>query len=644
MPAHWPVAPLFAGAALVLGCRRHRPVREWLLDAYLFGAWMAVIAASILSVLQQLDSPRAWTGAGAAALLTAVLWRARTGRDVQGGTPADSSSVRRARPLLVVLAAAAATAIVCNLVLMMGTAPGSWDSLSYHLPRMALSLQRHAFDIGPTNYWAQESHPIGSTAMLVLTSVASAHNEHAVAAWQMAGWIVAALAVFAIARELDASPPAAGFAALLFAVLPQAIVQAPSAGNDMVLAAVTGAAAHALLAYLRHGRRRDAARLAAACGLGLAIKLSFVCQLAMLASIPVVMLLASPRDSARRSLHLALGAGLALMLSVIVALPAGYISNLQRWGSIIGPPAAVAAHTFDSQTPGQRAANGTRNVVRLATDFISLDGMPRVTPVLRAQSWIRRGVAALVGWPSLGIASEKGVRASFLPDRPAFAAEAHSFWGIAGLLLLWPSALIALARGTPERRAFAAAALVFLAAQAFSGPYDPFRGRFFLSAAIVVAPLTTDWLERRGRLTRLYLVVAVVLTVVSALGSALFRTGAPLLTVPTRGAIYESVLSQDRAAQLARQRPGYAAALRRYEQLVPGDAIVADMLPPYSFEYVLWGPRLGRTILPVAGRAPGDAAFARAQYLLFSTDRLAPERGDVRLGEDWWLRTLAHAR
>ena len=49
-------------------------------------------------------------------------------------------------------------------------------------------------------------------------------------------------------------------AALLFAILPQTITQAPTAGNDMVLAAVTGIAAHALLAYLRHARLSDAAR------------------------------------------------------------------------------------------------------------------------------------------------------------------------------------------------------------------------------------------------------------------------------------------------------------------------------------------------------------------------------------------------
>jgi len=182
---------------------------------------------------------------------------------------------------------------------------------------------------------------------------------------------------------------------------------------------------------------------------------------------------------------------------------------------------------------------------------------------------------------------------------------------------------------------------VFLAAQAFSGPYDPFRGRYFLSAAVLVAPLTTDWFERRGRFTRAWLAAAILLTVFSALGAALFRTGAPLVTARARGTVYESLLLKDRATQTTRQRPTYAPAVRRYEEMVPAGAIVADMLPPDSFEYLLWGPRLGRTIVPVAGRALGDAVFSRAQYLVFTPDLLPPAAGDVLLGEDWWLRMLA---
>jgi hypothetical protein len=258
--------------------------------------------------------------------------------------------------------------------------------------------------------------------------------------------------------------------------------------------------------------------------------------------------------------------------------------------------------------------------------------------VLHSQALIRRGVGAVVAWPRLGIASASGTRAAFLVDRPVFAAEAHSFWGPAGILLVWPAAFVVLWKGTPERRALAVGAVVFLLAQAFSGPYDPFRGRYFLSSAIVVAPLVADWLRPRGIAT-LFIAVAVVLTAAAGVGAALFRSGAPLVTV-TSGPTYASIFSQDRAAQLTRQRPAYADAARRYEQFVPPDAVVADLLDADSFEYILWGPRLGRTILPVGNRSLNDAAFAKARYLVFATDRLAPRDGDILLGADWWLRML----
>jgi hypothetical protein len=75
MPAHWPVAPLFVGAALLLGWRRERLAREWLLDTYLAGAWITIAAACALSALQRLDSAAAWAVTGALALTVAAVFK-----------------------------------------------------------------------------------------------------------------------------------------------------------------------------------------------------------------------------------------------------------------------------------------------------------------------------------------------------------------------------------------------------------------------------------------------------------------------------------------------------------------------------------------------------------------------------------------
>jgi len=606
-------------------------MRERVLDGYLAAVWITILAASALSSLELLHAIGGWACAAAA---TAVVIRAIPAAKPDEAARSSSVLPGASRSVLLVLIASAAIAVVCNLVLIAGTAPASWDALSYHLPRLALSLQRHSFDVGPVNFWAQQAHPIGGTALLAAASVLSGHSERALAIWQMAGWAVAAVSVYAIARDTGSSSNESLSAALLFGLLPQAIVQAPTAGNDMVLAALTGIAVQALLAYLAHGHGRDAVRLTLACGAGFAIKLSFVCQLAMLIALAALVVVARRRFRAAPAVAAAVG------IAIAIAAPFGYIANVRRWGTIVGPPAAVTAHTFAAEATGDRIASGTINIVRLATDFVSLDGLPRVEPVLRAQSMLRHGVAALIAPAGSPIASTRGTRAGFLVDRPAFAAETHSFWGLAGMVLLWPAAIVALVRGSPERRALAGSAFVFLLAQAFSGPYDPFRGRYFLSAAIVVAPLAGEWLTHRSGVARTYGLMCVLLTALTALGASVFRTGAPLVAAQARGAEYASILSRDRAAQLTRQRPVYAEAVRHYEELVPSDAIVADMLPPDAFEYVLWGPRLERTILPVGNRSPMDPTFSRAQFLVFSPDRLPPVAGDVLLGADWWLRRL----
>jgi hypothetical protein len=624
-------ALIFAAAGGLLVWRTNDGASD--ASARLFVGLACAIAASggVLSLFHELGSPIAWSLVGM--VVMAVAWHVPSPEPIDpGGTAALATRPDAvARLAIAVLGATAAIATIANAVMIVATAPGAWDALTYHLPRMALAVQNGAYWDGPVNFWAQIAHPTYSTALFVFSAVMSAHNEHASAIWQFAAALIAAGCVRRIARLCGAPEPACWAAALLFLVIPQTIVQGAVVGNDLLLAAITAFAVERVLRFGRDDRRSHLVWIALATGLGLGMKLSFVCQIATLGL--VAALCAPTRRRAAMPL-------VALAVGVLLALPSGYLTNLRRWGSIVGPPVAQATHTFAHMTFGARAHETILNTIRFATDFVSLDGMPRVSPVLAVQHALRQIVMRPVDAVGIDLSTRAGVPGTFIRDRPAFALESHSYWGIAGLLLIIPAVLIsAISRERGPTRALAWGTLGFLVVQAASGPYDPFRGRYFLSAATLATPLAAMWFAGGRPLRRAFVMAAVTLSAVTGVSSSLLRTAAPLISVRYRGAEYQSILSRDRADQLARNRREYAPAIRALEATVPANATVAIALPPGSFEYPFFGPHLQRVVRPVGG--DGSVEAAPEPFLVFSDARRTPRPGDVHLGVDWWLSAAA---
>lgn len=326
----------------------------------------------------------------------------------------------------------------------------------------------------------------------------------------------------------------------------------------------------------------------------------------------------------------------ALALSgLIFAAPAGYIENWQIYGHPVGPEYVRRLHAFEGESFGSVARYGTRNFVRFGFEFLSLDGLPPYGDIYTVQQSLRRWPRAATLRLGLNLETPAATRAPFDYDKRPTAHEDGSYWGIFGFALLGPAALLALlvVLRPPAARALAAAGLLFWMAQAFSGPYDPWRGRYFIVAGVFVAPLAADLVTRRlPGLLKVYLVVVVLLGCLSALSAVLGRAN----SVP------EEVYGMDRAGQLTRNRRNYTEPVRRFETAVPPTATVAVYLGEDMFEYPLFGEGLTRRLLPVNPFDRGPQPIPpEADYLLYSSalydDRLPADR---HLGEDWYLRDL----
>jgi hypothetical protein len=185
-------------------------------------------------------------------------------------------------------------------------APNNWDSMTYHLARVAHWIQNRSVDIYPTNISRQITLGPGAEYLLLVAQVV-ADSDRLANFLQLACWVLITLAAPSLARLAGAPTRIARWAAPLVASAPMVVLQATSTQNDLV-SAVMGVAIIAAATPFLHGRRAcwgwsDVAALAVAGAAAVLVK-----PLVVVALSPVVIValagavrgaVAGPRRGAR---------------------------------------------------------------------------------------------------------------------------------------------------------------------------------------------------------------------------------------------------------------------------------------------------------------------------------------------------------
>lgn len=621
---------------------RPAPLGESCSRLFVFATGTIVVCGYAASALGRLNDPLVWT-ASASAVLVAVIAIGvafpASGRPAPPQIPREGPPSRFERMVLAPMAIVTAVTGLLNAAVLIFTAPRAWDGLTYHVARVAYYLQHRSMAFYDANYWAQVVHPRNSAVLSLHAYLVSGGNERVASIWQLLAYWTCVVVVYGIAIEIGSTRRQAAFTAMLFAVLTASLMQAAAADNDMILAAYAGITVYSLLRYRSDPRPRHLATASGASALALGTKAVFAVNAPLLVAAAIDGLAHAPRPRSRAWLQLA-AFGVAALL--VFTVPSGYVTMFRLFGNALGPASVRTEHTFEGYDAATAVRYGAKNVLRFGVDFLSLDGLPRVTIVNRAQRLLRAVPAHII--PRLGVDLEEpgGARTTFLYDRIASAHEVHSYWGVLGFTLVWASVMAA-AFGRRVRsgaRLLAWMTIGFLVLQAFSSLYDPWRGRYFITAAIFAAPVAGRWLAAKHPLARAYLVLVIWIGCVSAITAVVFHSNGVLVSVDYGGA-HPSLFRLDRTGQMMANRTSYEDAVRRFDAIVPADAVVAVLLEPASFEYPLFGRGLTRRLIPInsfrSGRQPVPSD---AEYLVFGSGLEPPRSGDVHLGSDWYLRPL----
>jgi hypothetical protein len=403
--------------------------------------------------------------------------------------------------LLVGLGLLVAVELGYVLALAVFTPPNGLDGLQYHLTRAVLWIQAGA--VGPIgdatdariNEFQPDAEIVQGATMLLSRSV------RWVGLVQFIALLASMLAIYGLAGRIGLDRRKAVFGALLFATLPVVALQASTAENDVVVAALVASAAFFVLG-------RTGAELSLAC---LAVALLVGTKVTGVLALPVLVCLAVLSHHGRRLvLLLAAGVGAVLVggawLGVNISAGNGLFGrqgDAQRADLDSGLAVAARAtrHAIEAfELPG--AVGRDRFLYLLAAVVLAGVGIVRRQPSVAAFGAALTALPLLVlpaeaalhsiywhGWELVGY--EKALELGASRDS-TLASEGHSWYGPVGLALTL--AALALTLQSARRRrvpwvavVLAAAPFVFLLGSSLAIEYDALHGRLMMGGVALSA-------------------------------------------------------------------------------------------------------------------------------------------------------------
>ena len=367
-----------------------------------------------------------------------------------------------------------------TLLVALRTPPQTWDSLNYHMARVAHWAQMVAVQPYATGIEVQNSMPPGP-GMLVLQLYVLASSDALV---NLVGWasvILSGVGASLIAAQLGAGRKGQLLAALVALTIPMAIVQASTTMTDAVLALWLVILASELLAFQTQRREEQLWYVCLAAGLSILSKQTSYAFLLPFAVCTLVLLVKKmPWSRVVRW-------GLTAVLLVGMLNAGTFARSQATYGSPLGPTDRIENHANGFLTPAGFLSILSRNLtMHLGTPSPYVNKAIAVTVI---------GLHDLIGLdvndPRTTAFSEYKVRITSTHEDTA-GNGLHVLLILAFLLMLalrwthWP--------GTVRTLSLTAGSGYLLFSLLYQ--WQIYGGRLQLPAFLLFAPLLGWWLER----------------------------------------------------------------------------------------------------------------------------------------------------
>ncbi|RYU97433.1 hypothetical protein [Emticicia agri] len=537
----------------------------------------------------------------------------------------------------ILLLAVFITAII-NLIISFVTFPNEWDSMTGHLVKCAYYLQNGNMDRLQGTTWTIDFYPNSlPTLQLFFYHVLGEKGFKVI--HYLSYWFFA-LSSYGIAYKISKNFIASLFVGLITLLLPTALVQATTTETDIVLSAYLGILAYTLFSFKQKPTPLNIILIALIAGVWIGHKVTFL--LIAPAAFAVAIYTVLRKKEFYKNINLFVS---SFLISIaIYVLPTGYIGNIKEvgkfsLGSLSAPPMVMKWHGVEEYTGKEKIKNIALNIGRYSSDFLNLDGL-RSTDIGKKINDIFRYIPdKILG--SLPIEGEKFTVVSYFSfDHPIRFYIERPYWGIISFGMVLPVALILFYHAIRNYRTITtiqksllilvAASLLHFLSLSYSAPYDPIKARYFLNMAVWCMPLLAAFyvLSEKHKIWQYWQLLCCLVVGVSAVCSILFTRVHPIFTE-------RNIFNMSRMEQVTIARPDIYEAYKRFDELVPKNAIVAlgTQQEHEDFEYPLWGEEFKRKLIPIHPfRSRVKPIPAEAEYLFYSKGVLPYQQGDIALG------------
>lgn len=570
--------------------------RSFLRSALVLGGYMllATEGLSLFAAITKASLTAAWllpTGLSAGWL----FWRVRTKGAIQLPRWQRPEGVLDTIILVSGVAILAVTAVVAWV-----SPPNTWDSLAYHMARVAHWAQDHSLAPFATGNERQNlMAPAAEIGMLQLYVLAGGDRLVNFVEWfAMLGSVIG---VTRIAKDLGATRLGQSWAAIFVLTLPMGIAQASSTMTDYVLGFWLVCLASELVGLVRRQvRKADYVLLGLGAGLAINTKPTAFAYLLPFALAVVVVLIR--KEGLTRLILPSL-----ITVALVLAVNAGYFTrNTELYGNPLGSGERISAHANEVVDWRVFVSNVLRNAsLHLGTPNAYVNKGIALA-IIKIHEWIgidptdprtSAHVAFRVRPPSLNEAKAGNV------------AQAYLILAAVGLALWKRRSLDPLALG------LASVVLATFLVLSLTFKFTIFGSRYQLPFFVLIAPFVASVLVKSipsvwVRLTALGLVVACVPWLIGL---------DPRPLIPPKGSTEPSILTTPRESLYFVLDPSAQEPYREMAAAIRGAncSSVGIMLSGGAAEYPIWvllgAPRADLTIETiVAGTA--SARFSKDDF------------------------------
>lgn len=369
--------------------------------------------------------------------------------------------------------------LLLNLCIVLILPPHNHDSLAYQIPRIFGYLSQENYEIFRTNYWAQVTHPHGATSLYIWLWKGTGYLP-LLQMFSLLSLLVLSISSFHIMELISANSNVKYFSLVANLFIVETLLISTTTQTDIIQTAIIFSSISLCLFLKNPLIRWNDSRIAIILGLMVfllaAIKETFA--LYVLSMIPFFGKNLLPARIQFKFL------GISLRITFIIASIAffgiffGYTTNLKHYGSPIGPPEVLKEHTLIKDPIW---ISGFDNLIRFTSDILTLDGLPPQV-FKETNRDIKTIVANIFAVISKHYLLPRNSRAEFNPEREQRIHEDFSYGGIWGIIVFLSAFVLLIKRPVhfpTIAQLFLYSAFLYFIINAFVGPYDPWRGRYF---------------------------------------------------------------------------------------------------------------------------------------------------------------------